>query len=61
MSPRGHDAISVLLKVTQVLSDESVLEEALRAVTDAALVLVNADHASVRLLDTSRGSLLSMA
>jgi two-component system, cell cycle response regulator len=61
MSPRGHDAISVLLQVTQVLSTENLLEDSLRAVTDAALVLVNADHASVRLLDTTRGSLLSSA
>jgi two-component system, cell cycle response regulator len=61
MSPRGHDAISVLLQVTQVLSSENLLEDSLRAVTDAALVLVNADHASVRLLDTTRGSLLSSA
>jgi two-component system cell cycle response regulator len=57
----GQDAISVLLHLTQRLSEKQSLEESLQAVTDAALVLVNADHASVRLLDTSRGSLLSSA
>jgi two-component system cell cycle response regulator len=57
----GQDAISVLLHLTQTLSEKHSLENSLRAVTDAALILVNADHASVRLLDTSKGSLLSSA
>src|SRR5580698_1157922 len=63
LSPRmtGQDAIRVLLDLTQRLSEKQSLEDSLCAVTDAALVLVNADHASVRLLDTSRGSLLSSA
>jgi diguanylate cyclase (GGDEF)-like protein len=61
MSERAHDPIGVLLHVTQVLSEERSLEDSLRALTDAALVLVNADHASVRLLDTARGSLLASA
>jgi len=61
MSQQSHDAIRVLLEVTQALSEERSLEDSLRAVTDAALVLVNADHASVRLLDTTHGSLLASA
>ncbi len=61
MSGSRSDAITVLLQVTQALSAELLLEESLRAVTDAALVLVDADHASIRLLDTSKGSLLASA
>jgi len=57
----AQDAIRVLLHLTQRLSEKHSLEDSLCAVTDAALVLVKADHASVRLLDTSRGSLLSSA
>jgi diguanylate cyclase (GGDEF)-like protein len=51
----------VLLGLTQSLGEDRTLEESLRAVTDAALVLVQADHASVRLLDASKTSLLSGA
>jgi diguanylate cyclase (GGDEF)-like protein len=55
------DPIGVLLGLTQLLGAARSLEESLRAVTDAALVLVLADHASVRLLDATRTSLLSGA
>ena len=55
------DPIKVLLGLTQSLGEDHTLEESLRAVTDAALVLVDADHASVRLLDASKTSLLSGA
>jgi diguanylate cyclase (GGDEF)-like protein len=55
------DPIGVLLSLTEALGEERALEESLRAVTDAALVLVGADHASVRLLDVAKAALLSGA
>ena len=55
------DPIGVLLKLTESLGEDLALEESLRAVTDAALVLLGADHASVRLLDAGRTALLSGA
>src|SRR5690242_17071194 len=54
-------ALEVLLQLTAQLTDDRPLEEFLRAVTDAARDLLGADHASVRLLDTSRSALLSGA
>jgi two-component system cell cycle response regulator len=56
-----HDAIRVLLDLTQRLGEKQSLEDSLGAVTDAALLLVLADHSSVRLLDTTRDSFLSSA
>src|SRR5579883_1329875 len=55
------DAIGVLLRLTEALSGAPSLEDALRAVTDAALALVPADHASVRLLDPTHTTLLASA
>ena len=55
-----HD-LSVLRQLTERLSDGRSLEDALRAVTDAALELLPGDHASIRLVDASRTQLLSSA
>jgi diguanylate cyclase (GGDEF)-like protein len=54
-------AIEVLLQLTAQLTDDRPLEEFLKAVTDATRDLLGADHASIRLLDTARTSLLSGA
>jgi len=61
MSTPVVDPIGVLLALTQSLGEDRTLEESLRAVTDAALILVQADHASVRLLDAAKTALLSGA
>ncbi len=55
------DPIVVLLDLTRHLASEERLEHSLQAVTDSALALVDADHASIRLLDDARASLLSGA
>jgi diguanylate cyclase (GGDEF)-like protein len=55
------DIASVLLRLTQQLSQGHSLEVTLQAVTDAALELLPADHASVRLLDGARTHLLATA
>lgn len=54
-------ALEVLLQLTAQLTDDRPLEEFLKAVTDASLDIVSADHASIRLLDTTRTALLSGA
>ena len=54
-------ALEVLLQLTAQLTDDRPLEDFLKAVTDASLELFTADHASIRLLDTSRSTLLSGA
>jgi len=51
----------VLLQLTEHLTDGRPLEEALRAVTDAAIAILPGDHASIRLLDASRTHLLASA
>jgi diguanylate cyclase (GGDEF)-like protein len=55
------DPISVLLDLTETLSSAGSLEAALGAVTSAALQLLPADHASVRLLDPTHTTLLASA
>lgn len=55
------DAIAVLLALTERLAEETSLEESLAAVSDAALVLLPADHASIRLVDASGDELLASA
>jgi diguanylate cyclase (GGDEF)-like protein len=55
------DPISVLLQLTETLSSAASLEAALGAVTEAALQLLPADHASVRLLDPTHTTLLASA
>lgn len=57
----AKEALIVLLELTQALTSERPIEDSLTAVTEAALRLVGADHASVRLLDASRTTLLSSA
>lgn len=57
----AQGALEVLLQLTAQLTDDRPLEDFLRAVTDATLALIDADHASIRLLDTSRVALLSGA
>jgi len=61
MSSPPTEPLTVLLRLTALLGEDHPLEDSLRAVTDAALVLVGADHASVRLLDTAKTALLSGA
>ena len=53
--------LDVLLQLTAQLTDDRPLEDFLKAVTDATRDLLAADHASIRLLDTSRIALLSGA
>jgi len=55
------NALEVLLQLTAQLTADRPLEDFLRAVTDTTLTLLAADHASIRLLDTSRTALLSGA
>lgn len=54
-------ALNVLLQLTRRLSERRPLSEALRLVTDAALDLLPADHASIRILDGTGDELLSGA
>src|SRR5678816_221387 len=58
---KTKDAMSALLALTAKLTESRPLEESLRAVTDAALALLPANHASIRLLDGSHSELLSGA
>ena len=58
---RAQGILDLLLELTRRLSQESSLDKALRAVTDAALRLLPGEHASVRVLDESRTRLLSGA
>lgn len=53
--------LEVLLQLTAQLTDDRPLEEFLKAVTDATVDLLAADHGSIRLLDTTRTTLLSGA
>jgi diguanylate cyclase (GGDEF)-like protein len=55
------DPLSALLAVTAKLTESKPLEESLRAVTDAAMSMLPANHASIRLLDGSHSELLSGA
>jgi diguanylate cyclase (GGDEF)-like protein len=60
----SHDAIKdilALLQLTERLADGRPLEDALQAVTDAALAVLPGDHASIRLVDASCTQLLSGA
>lgn len=54
-------AIEALLQLTAQLTDDRPLEDFLKAVTDTTRDLLPGDHASIRLLDTSRTALLSGA
>jgi two-component system cell cycle response regulator len=50
--------LEILLQLTAQLTDDRPLEDFLKAVTDASLDMLVGDHASIRLLDTSRSMLL---
>ena len=54
-------AFDVLLELTQQLGVERPLGSALQLLSDAALVLLPGDHASVRVLDHTRTELLCSA
>jgi diguanylate cyclase (GGDEF)-like protein len=59
-----HDtpqALEALLDLTRILLEGGPMDESLRAVTDTALRVLPADHASIRLLDQDRTALLSGA
>jgi two-component system, cell cycle response regulator len=59
-----HDAqrtLEILLQLTAQLTDDRPLEDFLKTVTDASLEMVGAEHASIRLLNPSRTTLLSGA
>ncbi|MBX3269126.1 MAG: sensor domain-containing diguanylate cyclase [Sandaracinaceae bacterium] len=55
------DPLETLLGLTRLLSTERSLEEALAATTDAAMLLLPCDHASLRTFDDERRFLLSSA
>jgi len=60
----SHDdkkALGVLLELTRVLAEETVLERSLQAITDAAMELFPGFHCSVRMFDEKRAQLLSGA
>lgn len=60
-SSKEKQALEALIDLTQLLTDSRPLEESLGAVTDAALRIVPAHHASIRLLDATHTELLSGA
>jgi diguanylate cyclase (GGDEF)-like protein len=53
--------LEILLQLTAQLTDDRPLEDFLKAVTDASLEMLPAEHSSIRLLDPSRSMLLSGA
>ena len=61
MSHEPLNDLLTLLKLTEELSDGRPLEEALRAITEATLVILPGDHASIRLVDASHTQLLTSA
>src|ERR1700722_13074876 len=61
MSSDPKRDLAVLRQLTEHLSDGRPLEDALHDVTDAALELLPCDHASIRLFDAARTTLLAGA
>ena len=61
MSSDPKRDLAALRQLTEHLSDGRPLEDALHDVTDTALTLLPCDHASIRLFDTSRTTLLAGA
>lgn len=57
----AHRALEILLKLTEQLTTDRPLEDFLKAVTNASLEMLVADHSSIRLLESSRSMLLSGA
>jgi diguanylate cyclase (GGDEF)-like protein len=58
---RDLQVLPVLRQLTEQLSSGRPLEDALHDVTDAALEILPCDHASIRLFDASRTTLLAGA
>ncbi len=61
MSTDPRRDLAVLRQLTERLSGGQPLEDALHGVTDAALEVLPCDHASIRLFDASRTTLLAGA
>ena len=61
MSSDPRRDLDTLRQLTEFLSGSHPLEDALHAITDAALVLLPCDHSSIRLFDASRTTLLAGA
>jgi diguanylate cyclase (GGDEF)-like protein len=61
MSPDPQKDLQVLGRVTELLSREPTLEQAMKAITDAALELLPGEHSSIRLLDAPSGVLRPLA
>jgi diguanylate cyclase (GGDEF)-like protein len=61
MSSDPRRDLEVLRQLTELLSGSHPLEDALHAITDAALALLPCDHSSIRLFDASRTALLAGA
>ncbi|MEM6789970.1 MAG: sensor domain-containing diguanylate cyclase [Myxococcota bacterium] len=57
----ARHALEVLIELTRQLTERQSLDEALHCITDAALALLPARHASIRILDRDGSSLLSGA
>ena len=57
----SEKTLEILLQLTAQLTDDRPLEDFLKAVTDASLEMLPAQHASIRLLNPSRSMLLSGA
>lgn len=57
----SEKTLEILLQLTAQLTDDRPLEDFLKAVTDASLEMLPAQHSSIRLLDPSRTMLLSGA
>jgi two-component system cell cycle response regulator len=58
---RRYSPLRALLALTETLTEGRPLEESLHAVTETAIHLLPANHASIRLLDGSQSELLSGA
>jgi diguanylate cyclase (GGDEF)-like protein len=61
MSPDPRKDLQILRRVTETLSREPTLEQAMKAITDAALELLPGEHSSIRLLDAPSGVLAPLA
>lgn len=60
MSSKGREAknFETLLQLTAQLTEDRPLEDFLQAVTDALLEVLEGEHSSIRLLDTTRAFLM---
>jgi diguanylate cyclase (GGDEF)-like protein len=60
-APASPEPVATLLGLTLRLLEDEPIEQRLSAVTDAALVLLPGDHASIRLVDESGEELVASA